>query len=426
MSRRGERKRRSLARGVFLALGIAAGCQAALLDKQIENGLRAYQLGHHDAAEQTLRAALEEAERVAPEDLRVAATLHILAAIKVLELKGRAEAEPLIERALTIAEKSLGPEHPDLAQSLNALASLYGARGKLAQAEALLTRALAIREKALGAEHPDVVVSRLRSAAALVLARQRGELAEAESLYRRAVEIQEKAFGPEHPKLVENLGALAMLNFYRQRYGEAEGLIHRILSIQEKALGPEHPDIARVLANLLFFHARQGKYGVEEGIARRALAIREKALSREPVITAEPLFRQSLETLDKAIAFPSVDAIGIAVVLFSRGQHEQGEALFNVMLAILANGMGPEHPAVTGNLLHLAELHLASNQYRKAEPLLRWVAGSIEKAQHPDLPRLLERYATVLRKTGREAEAAAMEARAKTIRAKHSRESPAK
>ena len=36
-----------------------------------------------------------------------------------------AEAEPLYERALAIREKALGPDHPDVATSLNNLAVLY-------------------------------------------------------------------------------------------------------------------------------------------------------------------------------------------------------------------------------------------------------------------------------------------------------------
>ena len=56
-------------------------------------------------------------------------------------------------------EKALGPEHPDVAQSLNNLAGLYQAQGQYAKAEPLHQRALAIREKALDPDHPDVAES---------------------------------------------------------------------------------------------------------------------------------------------------------------------------------------------------------------------------------------------------------------------------
>jgi tetratricopeptide (TPR) repeat protein len=50
-------------------------------------------------------------------------------------------------------EKALGPEHPNVATSLNNLAALYKAQGRYAEAEPLYRRALEIWEKALGPEH---------------------------------------------------------------------------------------------------------------------------------------------------------------------------------------------------------------------------------------------------------------------------------
>jgi tetratricopeptide (TPR) repeat protein len=60
---------------------------------------------------------------------------------------GIAEAVPLAQRALAIREKALGPEHPDVATSLNNLAVLYQAQGRYADAELLCKRSLAILEK---------------------------------------------------------------------------------------------------------------------------------------------------------------------------------------------------------------------------------------------------------------------------------------
>ena len=42
-----------------------------------------------------------------------------------------ADAEPLFKRALAIQEKVLGPDHPDVAVSLNNLANLYDNAGTL-------------------------------------------------------------------------------------------------------------------------------------------------------------------------------------------------------------------------------------------------------------------------------------------------------
>ena len=65
------------------------------------------------------------------------------------------------KKALEVAEKSLGPDHPDVATSLNNLAELYRTQGQYAQAEPLYKRSLAISEKSLGPDHPDVATVKL-------------------------------------------------------------------------------------------------------------------------------------------------------------------------------------------------------------------------------------------------------------------------
>ncbi|MDA2935138.1 tetratricopeptide repeat protein, partial [Acidobacteria bacterium AH-259-D05] len=167
-----------------------------------------------------------------------------------------AETEPLFRRSLAIGEKVLGPEHPNVATSLNNLAELYRAQGKYAEAEPLYQRALAIREKALGPEHPNVGQS-LNNLAELYHAQ--GKYAEAESLYQRALAIWEKALGPEHPDVGQSLNNLANLYYNQGKYAEAESLNQRALAIREKALGPEHPNVGQSLNNLASLYHAQGK-----------------------------------------------------------------------------------------------------------------------------------------------------------------------
>ena len=49
-------------------------------------------------------------------------------------------------------EKALGPDHSDVAKSLNNLATLYADQGRYAEAEPLYKRALAVVESLLGVE----------------------------------------------------------------------------------------------------------------------------------------------------------------------------------------------------------------------------------------------------------------------------------
>ncbi len=119
-----------------------------------------------------------------------------------------AEAEPLLNRALAISEKSLGADHSNTATSLNNLALLFASQGKYAEAEPLFKRAIAISEKSLGADHPDTAMS--LSNLALLFASQ-GKYADAEPLYKRALVIAEKALGVDHPVTAASLNNLALL-----------------------------------------------------------------------------------------------------------------------------------------------------------------------------------------------------------------------
>ena len=91
------------------------------------------------------------------------------------------------KKALEVAEENVGPNHPDVATSLNNLALLYDTQGKYAQAEPLYKRSLAIKEKALGPNHPSVASS-LENIAALYRATSR--IPEAEKYETRASRIR--------------------------------------------------------------------------------------------------------------------------------------------------------------------------------------------------------------------------------------------
>ena len=107
-------------------------------------GLEAMGRGDLATAESLLTSAVEHAERHGPSDFRVAITLNILAGF--YRTTGRhAEAEPLFERALAVAEERWGPDHPRVAIVLESYALLLGQTGRTAAAAQMAGRAAAIR-----------------------------------------------------------------------------------------------------------------------------------------------------------------------------------------------------------------------------------------------------------------------------------------
>src|SRR5262249_15119153 len=113
------------------------------------------------------------------ETVSLSQTSHLLTKVGTyLQERGQyRDAEPLLVRALSLREQSLGPDHPHTAQSLNRLAFLYRQQGKYERAEPLYLRALSIREQHLGAEHPHTAQS-LNNLAGLYQEQGKYEMAE--------------------------------------------------------------------------------------------------------------------------------------------------------------------------------------------------------------------------------------------------------
>ncbi len=76
----------------------------------------------------------------------MAASLNNLA--ELYHNQGRyAKAEPVFERALAIVDKALGPDHPNVATSLENYATLLRKTGRTTEAANLVAQAKAIRAK---------------------------------------------------------------------------------------------------------------------------------------------------------------------------------------------------------------------------------------------------------------------------------------
>ncbi len=113
-------------------------------------------------------------------------------------LLGRADhAEPLYQQAIRLDDG--GGDEARLAANLTSLALVYRAEGRLADAELLYERALPLLERTLGPEHPEVARCLTNRA---VLYWHAGKPEKVLPLQQRALGIAKRAFGAEHPKTV--------------------------------------------------------------------------------------------------------------------------------------------------------------------------------------------------------------------------------
>jgi tetratricopeptide (TPR) repeat protein len=263
---------------------------------------------------------LQQAEAL-EESLTFASLAYKMA--QYLRTRGRyTEAEPLYQRALHVREQAYGPDHSQVAPSLNDLAILYWCLGKYEQAEPLYRRALRIWGQSLGPNHPQVgaLLNNLG-----FLYRDQGKYVEAEPHYLRALQIWEQSLGPDHPDVAHPLVNLAILYRDQGRYAEAEPLALQALSIREQSLGPDHPLVASALNTLAFLYRDQGRYAEAEPLALRALSIRERYLGLHHPETAQTLH-------------------DLAILRQQQGQMDEAIFLAERALSIRSQPLGKAHP----------------------------------------------------------------------------------
>jgi tetratricopeptide (TPR) repeat protein len=196
------------------------------------------------------------------------------------------------QRALTIFERVLGPDHPNVATLVNNLGSVLHDLGDLPAARDAFQRALAIDEKAFGPDHPNVAtdVNNLGS-----VLKDLGDLQAARDALQRALAIDEKAFGPDHPNVARDVNNLGTMLRDLGELQAARAAYERALAIDEKAFGPDHPEVARDVNNLGSVLHDLGELQAARAAFQRALAIFERLLGPDHPKTST--VRRNLESM---------------------------------------------------------------------------------------------------------------------------------
>ena len=290
-------------------------------------------------------------------------------------------------KSLELLEATLGPEHPDVASGLNALADLYVDSGEHETAAPLFKRAAFILEKAYGQDHLELANSLFGLA---YIKRLSGDYAEAESLCRKVVEIREKALGPNHEALAESLNELAETYKSLEKYSQAELLYRRAIKIYDKALGPDNLPTAIVLRNLSDLYHRQMNYSRAVVLAEQSVAIKEKALGpSNPILAlglkdlaniykdsnlwakAEPLLIRALAIQEQALgseSFGLVTTLTDLGPLYQKlGNYRKAESIYMRALSIAEKTFGLEDYMLCPQLNFLARLYFGLSDFPKAE-----------------------------------------------------------
>jgi tetratricopeptide (TPR) repeat protein/predicted Ser/Thr protein kinase len=293
-----------------------------------------------------------------------AQVLTRLAAV-LSEMGAHAEALPHQQRALTIYETVLGPEHPTIALVLLNLGVTQDRLGEHRAALASFNRGIEIVKVVQGPEHSNL--GYLYNSVGAT-SRTMGDLEGSLAAHQRGLTIWEATLGSEHPSVAiarTNIGVMLCM-----RNQCEEGLIQheRALATLEAKQGPEHPQVGTT-------HLRIGQTLFELQSYDQALEHHRRALT---ILTAS----KGAEHHD-ALAARS----NIAEVLREQGHAAEAVAELRAVLEVLERTDGPTHMVrdvlveLGLALLEAGEISSAREQLERALPMYEQDHGGVERAK---------------------------------------------
>ncbi len=167
----------------------------------------------------------------------LATTLNLLGTLMASEQRFD-EASVVYEEALVLFRAIDGDENPEsTATVLNNLGDLENARGNPDKAHVWLEQCLKIRKRTLPPDHPLLAVTLDNFAKALAA---RGLMAEASSFFERALAIRVSVFGSDHPETNNTRVNWGTYLFNHKQFDKAGQLFNKAWQSDALRFGPEH------------------------------------------------------------------------------------------------------------------------------------------------------------------------------------------
>ncbi|MGE3842981.1 MAG: CHAT domain-containing protein [Vicinamibacterales bacterium] len=292
---------------------------------------------------------------------------------------------PLLERAVSIYERSPEFAGQPLAESLDALAVSQLQAERLDEAEVSIGASLGIRAE--GGENPAGLANTLYLQS-ILLAKQ-GDYDRAEAPLERALTVR-KGISADHPDVALLLEHRAYLQFMRGHVVAARDGWSAALTLAEQTLGAEHPVVARILRWLALASRSLGDLSSARTLTNRAFAIASARLNRcndtyVGVISALSTTAEHDGDYDKARQLnATLEGIGRecrgpthsltvtaiynqAFFAHAMGDLLEAERLAQEAVRLWTAALGPRHPYVARALAGLADVVRDAGQLEKAK-----------------------------------------------------------
>jgi tetratricopeptide (TPR) repeat protein len=295
----------------------------------------------------------------------------------------------LLEQALALRRRDLGPRHPDFAATLNELGWVRWEEDHIEEAERDAAEALALRRELPG-DDLDIADSLNLLAHARV---DLGRWDAGEGPAREVVALYERLRGPEHGDLVDPLIYLNTVLIERGEFAAGEAMAQRALGIARRVFGERHPWTLTALGNVAWVALMRGDYETAEHVYGGILAVARKVAPGHPRVgfvmlslgrvrnargehqAAVPILREALAAY-RALSSPTrrheaLTMRELAIALQGAGRPQEAEPLYLEAIAVFRRQWPQGHLDLVGALRHYGSLRLDRGEYGRAETLLR-------------------------------------------------------
>ncbi|CAF4201813.1 unnamed protein product [Rotaria sordida] len=245
---------------------------------------------------------------------------------------------------LEFKQKTLPPNHPNLATSYNNIGLVYYNMGEYSKALSSHERSLEIQKTALPPNHPDLASS--YNNIGLVYYNM-GEYSKALSSYERSLEIWKIALPPNHPSLAASYNNIGLVYDEMGEYSKALSSHERSLEIRKIALPPNHPDVATSYLNIGVVYQNMDEY-------LKALSSYERSLEIQKI--ALPPNHPDLAT--------SYNNIGM--VYDNMGEYSKALSSYEQSLEIQKIALPPNHPDLAHSYNGIGAVYDNMGEYSKA------------------------------------------------------------
>ncbi|MBT8403962.1 MAG: tetratricopeptide repeat protein, partial [Gemmatimonadetes bacterium] len=324
-------------------------------------------LGRTITAAEVLESGRERLEFELEDQPRVQAALLATIGRVYRNLSLWDEARGPLTRALEIRTAELGPDHPDIAESLRDLADLESRTDGHARADTLYRRAL---EMGLRLEGADSERHALDVAGLGAVALEAGRLDEADSLLRRALDMQRATHDGDHEDIARTLHTLAAVGYYERDFQAAEPLFRESYEMFSRLHPEGHPAVVRGYDDWGNALASMGEAEEGERVAREVIEMWEEL--------------HGPNHPDVALAFHSLGA-----TLQYQGRYDEAIPVYEEGLARLEASVGLDNARAAAIYGNMARTYRLMGRLDDAEAAMLTSIAIDERVFGPDSERLL-------------------------------------